>query len=332
MNRNPEVLKETIIYSLITIIIAFITLLVSSVGAMFVLINGLMMIAAHYYFANIRYKKIANLSETLNRILLGQETVLINDCNEGELAILNSEIHKMTSRLKEQTDLLLKDKKNLTMAIEDIFHQLRTPLTAMSLNITLLCDENLTFEKRIRLTHDLKKQVAKISWLVDSLLKMSKIDSQSAVFENEEVIVKQLLKQAAEPLLIQMELKDVAFKISCNDESFLGDMKWSVEAFGNLIKNAVEHTPTDGAINVSAIETPLYTEIRISDTGEGFYKEDMPYLFDRFYKGKNASDSSIGIGLALSRAIIVNQNGIITAKNKADGGAEFIVKFYKSII
>ena len=332
MVRNPEVRKELIAYEIITLVGAVFASFFSLVSALFVLLIGVALTVAHLFFSQRRYNKIADLSNSLNRILLGQQSVLINEMNEGELSILYSEIHKMTMRLKEQADLLLADKRGLTTAIEDIFHQLRTPMTAMNLTISLLADENLTYEKRIRLTHDLKRQTEKMSWLVDSLLKMSKIDSQSAVFQTESVSVKELIGKASSPFLVQMELKDVAFKTNIYEECFQGDILWSTEAFGNLIKNAIEHTAPGGTICVTANETALYTEITVSDNGEGFAQVDIPHLFERFYKGKNATQGSIGIGLALSRAIITAQNGTIAAKNNADGGAEFVVKFYKTVV
>ena len=332
MNRNPEVRKELIVYAVITLVVAGSAFFFSPISSMFVLLIGAALTVAHLFFSKQRYNKIAELSNSLNRILLGQQSVLINEMSEGELSILYSEIHKMTQRLKEQTDLLLADKRGLMTAIEDIFHQLRTPMTEMNLTISLLSDENLTYEKRIRLTHDLKRQAEKMSWLVDSLLKMSKIDSQSAVFQNTSVPVKQLIGKASSPFLVQMELKDISFKTDIHEESFKGDMLWSTEAFGNLLKNAVEHTAPGDTICVTANETALYTEITVSDNGEGFTKEDIPHLFERFYKGKNATQGSIGIGLALSRAIITAQNGTIAAKNNADGGAEFVVKFYKTVV
>ena len=332
MNRNPEVRKETIVYAVITLAVAGAAFFFSPIGSAFVVLIGAALTGAHLFFSQKRYNRISELSDSLNRILLGQQGILINEFNEGELSILYSEIHKMTIRLREQTDLLLADKRGLTTAIEDVFHQLRTPMTAMNLTISLLADENLTYEKRIRLTHDLKRQTEKMSWLVDSLLKMSKIDSQSAVFQDEQVSVKELIGKASSPFLVQMELKDISFKTTIHEESFQGDMLWSTEAFGNLLKNAVEHTAPGGTICVSANETALYTEICVSDNGEGFTKEDIPHLFERFYKGKNATQGSIGIGLAFSRAIIMAQNGTITAKNNAEGGAEFVVKFYKSVV
>ena len=332
MFKNPEVKKEIIVYGIITLAAAIASYFFSPIGAVFVLLLGAALTAAQLFFSGQRYRRIAELSNSLNRILLGQQSLLIGEFTEGELSILYSEIHKMTLRLREQADQLLADKRGLTCAIEDIFHQLRTPMTAMNLTISLLSDEKLTYEKRIRLTHDLKRQTEKMSWLIDSLLKMSKIDSQTAVFKSEAVYVKELIDKAASPFLVQMELKGIAFETDIHEESFAGDLLWLAEAFGNLIKNAAEHTSPGGKICVHANETALYTEITVCDDGEGFTEEDIPHLFERFYKGRNAVQGSIGIGLALSRAIITAQNGSINAQNNTNGGASFVVKLYKSVV
>ena len=129
-----------------------------------------------------------------------------------------------------------------------------------------------------------------------------------------------------------MELRGQTLKIKVADERFTGDLSWTAEALGNILKNAMEHTPEGGEISVEAEETALYTELRVTDDGPGFENEDIPHIFERFYKGKNASDSSVGIGLALSRSIIAAQNGVISAKNGKEGGAKFTIRFYKSVI
>ena len=126
-----------------------------------------------------------------------------------------------------------------------------------------------------------------------------------------------------------MELKNQKLKMSVQNEKYTGDEDWSIEAFSNLIKNCIEHTDNGGTIEIISRETPIFTEVIIKDNGNGFDEKDIPYLFKRFYRGKNASSESVGIGLALSRMAIIQQNGTITAKNRAEGGAEFTVRFYK---
>ena len=348
--KNPEVKKEFVIYAAVSALMGVGCFVLSMIAAyregtgsgaamllglaagICVLFLGLFFALTHLYFSAKRYGRISELSESIDNILHDTDAALKADNSEGELAILVSEIQKMTVMLKGQTDLLQADKIRLTDAIADIFHQIRTPLTSMNLIVTLLSDEDLSYEKRVSLTRDLKKQLERTRWLIESLLKLSKIDAGTAVFASEEVIVKELIKKAAEPFLIQMELRGQEFRAEAGEEKFTGDLAWSVEAIGNIIKNAMEHTPDGGRISVYASETPIFTQITVEDSGEGFCEEDIPRLFERFYKGKNAGEGSIGIGLALSRAIIAAQNGTVKANNSASGGACFTVRFYKNIV
>lgn len=279
-----------------------------------------------------RYRAIARLSSSIDRILHGQDEILFTDSREGELAILTSEVTKMTVRLREQTDALAADKVRLTDAIADISHQLRTPLTSMNLTVSLLSEDGLSDERRLRLTRDLSRSLRRIDWLIDALLKISKIDSGTVGFRSERVSVAELIRRAAAPLMIPMELRGQEIRVHADSEEYTGDMQWSVEAIGNILKNCVEHTPEGGSIEISSTENALFTEIVISDSGAGFTPGDIPHLFERFYRGKNADAASVGIGLALARTVIAAQNGTVAASNGKNGGAQFTVRFYKNIV
>ncbi|MBR0085361.1 MAG: HAMP domain-containing histidine kinase, partial [Lachnospiraceae bacterium] len=300
---------------------------------------GIIMAAAGVWFIIMflmhtkkRYASINELTTLIDRVLHGNAHLDIGGSKEGELAVLESEVQKMTLRLREQADRLSAEKVKMSNALADIAHQIRTPLTSMNLTVSMLSDEDLSYESRVNCTRSLKRSLAKTDWLIEALLKMSKIDAGTAVFKKERVSVKELIRKAAEPLLIAMELKGQEFIVNAADETFEGDESWSIEAVGNLIKNASEHTPAGGRIEVTAGENNLSTDITVKDNGEGFAEKDIPRLFERFYKGKNASPESIGIGLALARSIVMEQNGTITAKNAPEGGAMFVIKFYKSVL
>jgi signal transduction histidine kinase len=197
----------------------------------------------------------------------------------------------------------------------------------------LLSDSKLPEAKRSEFTHKIVLQLERIDWLVSSLLKLSKIDAGTAVFKKELVRVPELLEKAIEPLLIPMDIKEQSISLKGEESvSFIGDLKWSQEAFINILKNCVEHTPAGGSIDVSYTENALFTEIVIADNGSGIPKEDLPYIFKRFYKGKNAGDDSVGIGLAMAHSIISSQNGIIEVKSQEGEGTKFTIKFYKQII
>lgn len=338
--KNPEVKRELITYIIVAFLFAVVSLMLFKdisiedrlIVVMLIVISDLIFCCLHLYFARKRYQKLADLSQLIDRVLHGQEQITIVGNDEGELAILESEIQKMTVRLREQADALLDEKMTLTTAIEDIFHQLRTPLTSMNLMVSMLTEEELTYERRIELTRKLKRQLERMQWLVETLLKMSKIDAGTAVFAKESVSMKELMRKAVEPFLIPMELRGQKWELIVSEESFEGDFSWTTEAIGNLLKNCMEHTPAGGTIRAVVTETALFTKIVITDSGQGFVKEDIPHLFERFYRGQNAGAESIGIGLALSKMIITAQNGTITAKNTLEDGAQFEVKLYRSVV
>ena len=272
------------------------------------------------------------MSSELDAILHNDEKFLITECEEGELAILSSSIRKMTVKLKEQASLLTGEKQVLTDAIADIFHQLRTPLTSLRLSCSMLSEEELSYEERIRFVRGIKKQLERMQWLVETLLKMSKIEAGTVAFKKEKVLVEELVKKACEPLLIPLELRGVELKTEAGNATLIGDIDWLSEAVGNIVKNCMEHTPEGGKITVKAIENALYTEIVVQDTGTGFAGEDIPHIFERFYKGKNSGSESVGIGLALCRTIITGLDGTIKAENGKEGGARFEIRFYKNTV
>ncbi len=299
---------------------------------------GIVMLIASVFFISVylisvkkRYDAIAKLSASIDLVLHGADNVLITQSREGELSLLESEISKMLLRLRENSERLKNDKLRLSDAIADISHQLRTPLTSINLTLSRLIGGDVTQEERIKLLYELKSRLSRIEWLVEALLKMSKIDAGTAVFRNESVSVAEIVARASEPFAIALELKDQRLITDIGEQSFIGDASWTAEAISNIIKNCMEHTPEGGYIKISAEETPLYTEIRIGDSGEGIDKADLPHLFERFYRGKNSAETSVGIGLALTRAIIAEQHGSIKAENSASG-ALFTIRFYKRII
>ena len=331
--RNPDYRREWIVYGAVTVILALVGwLTVSFPGGLLVLLCGAALGAAHAVFTRRRYRAIGELSRQVDAILHGQGSLRIDENDEGELSILCSEIRKMTLRLRENADALQSDKKYLTRAMEDIFHQLRTPLTAMNLEVTLLGAGELPYERRLELTRELKKQLTHMSWLVETLLKMSQLDAGTVVLRSDAVSVRELVDRAAAALTIPMELRGQELRLEIGEERFAGDLRWSAEALGNILKNCMEHTPEGGAVTVTAEETPIFTQFTVRDTGPGFDPADIPHLFERFYRGATAGDGSIGIGLAMSRMVIAAQNGTVTADNPPGGGARFVIRFYKSIV
>lgn len=304
--------------------------LIPDIAVITVIIATILMLSSVFVFIYWRYREIDKLSTYLQKISSGDYTLDVRDNHEGELSILKSNIYKVTLRLAEQSELLKQDKIHLTEAISDVSHQLKTPLTSMTVMVDLLSDPKLPPEKRVEFTRNISTQLERIEWLVSSLLKLSKIDAGTAVFKQKKIKVEQLISMALDPIKIPVEIKEQIILISGEEDvTFSGDLNWTVEALVNLIKNCVEHTPQGGTIELSYAENVLFTEITIRDNGKGISKEDIPYLFNRFYKGKGASEDSIGIGLAMAYSIIANQNGHLDVTSELGQGTTFLIKFYK---
>lgn len=278
-----------------------------------------------------RYRRLRRLSEALETLLHGGESLSISEYEEGELSILANQIQKLTLRLMEAADVVKTDREYLADSLADISHQLRTPLTAMNLTVTMLRSPDLTEVRRMELTGELKTLLTRIDWLVETLLKISKLDAGTVRLAKDRVAVSDLIRRAAESIAIPMDLRDQQLIVHCENEQFIGDLTWSAEALSNILKNCMEHTPEGGTITATAEETALYTQITVEDTGCGLDPKDIPHLFERFYKGSNASENSYGIGLALARTVIAAQNGTVQAMN-GERGARFVVKFYKRVI
>ena len=278
-----------------------------------------------------RYRRIASLAADVNHVLHDNSPIDYDNYSEGELSILHSEIYKMTVRLREQQQKLINDKKYLADSLADISHQIRTPLTSINLLVERLSATGLSDECRHQLTNELYGLLDRIDWLITTLLKISKLDARTVSFNKETVSLETLINQSCSPLLIPIELHGQEL-ILRTEGNFYGDPAWTSEAVGNIVKNCMEHTPDGGRIEINAAETALYSEIVIKDNGTGISPEDLPHIFERFYKGKNSDGKSFGIGLALSRMIIAGQKGTVKAENRKNAGAVFTLRFYKGTV
>jgi signal transduction histidine kinase len=331
--RNPEIKKEGIIWLFAVLLTAFLGWYLASVRGLYLcLFCAVIFAVIHFSSSVIRYRKIAGLADEVQHFLHVFEYVDVGGEKEGELAILRTEIRKMMNKLNHQANLLMEDKKYLLNSIADISHQIRTPLTAINLIVSRLRGEKNEADRQ-RLLHELEQLLVHMDWLIEALLKMAKLDAGTVSMKKKTVNVSDLLKKSVQDFLIPMELREQNLVIDCTDMvSLRGDEYWLREAVGNIVKNCMEHTPDGGVINTHVEENAVYTAITISDTGGGIAEEDLPNIFKRFYKGRNSTSQSFGIGLALARMIVTGHGGTVRAYNNRDGGASFEIKFYKSTI
>lgn len=329
--NNRELRSSLTALAISTAVMAVVGFCVSAFTGILILAACLIAISIFLLTEYYRYRKLQKLSIDLDNLLISGTPLPITEYNEGELSILANQIQKITLLLKESAEVVTTDKKYLADSLADISHQLRTPLTAMNLTASMLRNPELTTEKRIELSKELRNLLTRTDWLVETLLKISKLDAGTVKLIQKPVRVKELVSRAAEPLAIPMDLRNQRLIVHCKEEAFTGDPIWTAEALGNILKNCTEHTPEGGTITVTVSETSLYTQIEVEDTGAGFNPQDIPHLFERFYKGVNASENSYGIGLALARTVITSQNGSVQAMN-GKTGAKFVIKFYKQVI
>lgn len=333
MLRNREIQILLAVMGTISAAAIAVAAFISPAALELVAILSLLLIGICLAFTRWRYQELEKLSVYLREISSGNDSLDVRDNQEGELSILKNDIYKVTLMLSERRSLLQRDKMQLTDAISDISHQLKTPLTSMTVMADLLSSADLPPVKRMEFTHNIRIQLERIDWLVSSLLKLSKMDAKTVQFKRDRVLVKQLIQKALEPVLIPMDIKEQTVSINGDDDvSFIGDFNWTCEALINILKNGVEHTQEGGAIAISFTENALFTEIVIADNGKGIPKEDLPYIFRRFYKGKHAGEGSIGIGLAMAHSIIANQSGVIDVMSDGKNGTEFRIKLYKQVI
>ena len=278
-----------------------------------------------------RDKKIKQITNYINQIKNKKYDLNIEENTEDELSNLKNELYKITIMLKEESEISKKDKENLKMSVEDISHQLKTPLTSITIMLDNLKDNpNMEEKTKQKFIFEISKQVEWINWLVISMLKLSKLDANVVQFYDEKINLNKFIGEIIKNLEIPIEVKNQKIIIDGDSNvSFIGDYKWQQEAITNIIKNCIEHNANNGTIYINYEENSLFTKITIRDEGEGIPKEDLKHIFERFYKGKNSSENSVGIGLALAKNIIEKNNGMINCKSELDKGTEFVIKYMK---
>ena len=255
----------------------------------------------------------------------------IEDNTEDELSILKNEIYKTTVMLKEVAENSVQDKVNLKNSLSDISHQLKTPLTSMSVMIDNILDNpQMDEDIKSEFIKDIRRGIININFLVNTLLKLSKLDANSVHFINKNVYVNEIINESIKNVSVLCDLKNINIVANGGKEIHLCcDIKWQVEAITNILKNCIEHSPENSKIEIEYEENNVYIKIQIRDHGIGINEQDLPHIFERFYKGKNSSNESVGIGLSLTKSIVEKNNGYIEAQSEEGIGTTFEIKYFK---
>lgn len=298
---------------------------------LFIIILFMIISITYLIFIKNQYRKINKIDKYMNKILNNDYSLDIRDYVEGDISTLKNDVYKMTIKLKEQTELSIKDKKYLEETLADISHQIKTPLTSMYVINDILSDNDLDKKSQIEFLNKNRNQLERIEWLVTTLLKISRLDSGMVTLKRDNINIDDLIKKTIEPIKIMAELKNILIETNIEASFFYLDFNWTLEALTNILKNACEHTNNNGSIKIEVTENPLYLSIKIIDNGVGISESDKKHIFDRFYKGKTNKDS-IGIGLNMAKKIINLQNGEIECISKINEGTTFDIKFYKKVI
>lgn len=275
-------------------------------------------------------KQIKRISQQVEQVLYQQKDIYVQYYHEGSLSVLESEIVKLVNLLYEKNKILEDEKLLLKQSLEDISHQMKTPLTSLNLIQERLKTSD-QLEKR-KLLKEQQQLLDKIEWLVYSLLNIASLDAGTVNFHLEHIQPSDMIHQLIQPFEILIDIKNIQIKTHIDDHIiYYLDEKWTLEALSNIIKNCIEHVQEEGIIDITCHQNPLYDEIIIQDNGTGIDPDDLPHIFERFYKGKNATQQSVGIGLALSQMIIEKQNGTIDVENIYPG-TKFTIHFYKEVV
>lgn len=273
-------------------------------------------------------KDIEEISSYIEQINKGNYKLNIDNNTEDELSILKNEVYKTTIMLKESAELSKKDKLSLKDSLSDISHQLKTPLTSIMITLDNL-EENpdLDILTRERFIKSVKRDISNIRFLVESILKLSKLDTNAVTFIKKKTPIKSILEESTKNVENLCDLKNIKIDIprTIEDEIFC-DYYWQVEAITNVLKNAVEHAEKKVIIKLD--DNQVYSKISIINDGIGIDKQDINHIFERFYKGKNATKDSIGIGLALAKTIIEQDNGYISV-DSSNNKTIFTIKYFK---
>ena len=296
-----------------------------------IILLGVIAIIIALIYTNKRDKSLRSINKYLDKVNNGNYELKIEDNGEDEISRLRNELYKTTILLRESAENSEKEKTNLSNSLADISHQLKTPLTSIRIMLDNI-EENPNMDEKTRneFIEEISRQIDWISSLVISLLKLAKFDAGAIIMQDTQINVKKLIDNVINNLAIMIDIKNIKIEEKIDEDVILrADYNWQLEALTNIIKNCIEHSKEDSKIKIEVENNSIFVKIKITDEGEGIAKEDLSHIFERFYKSKQASENSIGIGLSLAKTIIEKENGYIKVDSELGKGTTFEIKYLK---
>lgn len=274
-------------------------------------------------------RQLQEITDYLEKINQRNYSLEIESMTEDELSMLKTEIYKTTVMLKEAAIRSQKDKRDLKDALSDISHQMKTPLTSILVILdNLIDDPEMEPEVRQDFIRDVKREITHIQFLVQSLLKMTKLDAGTVVFFREEVELKEICREAMKNVSTLCDLRNVEMETKfAKEDKICCDLRWQTEAVTNILKNCAEQAPAGSKLILKTEKNPVYGAISITDFGPAIDPEEEKHLFERFYRGKNASAEGIGIGLSLAKTIVEQDSGKIFVESNEEK-TTFTMKYF----
>lgn len=273
--------------------------------------------------------KVSKLNQYLAQINQGRANLDLTVFTDSELGILRSELFRLSETLHRQNEQLVADKKFILDSLNDIAHQLKTPLTSVVMMVDLIQENDLPPEKQQQFMLNIESQLERLQGLIANLLTLSKLEANVINYQAESIMDTQLINRLVSSFDVELNVKNVHCEIETDNQLVTIDIDWTIEALSNIVKNAIEHMPDGGTIRILSTVNLMYWQIIIEDNGTGIKEEDIEHVFDRFYRGKTSRKDSVGIGLSLTKRIINQQKGLIKVESQVGQFTRFIIRFLK---
>ena len=273
--------------------------------------------------------KVSKLNQYLAQINQGRANLDLTVFTDSELGILRSELFRLSETLHRQNEQLVADKKFILDSLNDIAHQLKTPLTSVVMMVDLIQENDLPPEKHQQFMLNIESQLERLQGLIANLLTLSKLEANVINYQAESIMDTQLINRLVSSFDVELNVKNVHCEIETDNQLVTIDIDWTIEALSNIVKNAIEHMPDGGTIRILSTVNLMYWQIIIEDNGTGIKEEDIEHVFDRFYRGKTSRKDSVGIGLSLTKRIINQQKGLIKVESQVGQFTRFIIRFLK---
>lgn len=309
------------------------------VSTLIIGVMSVLFIICFYIYLRRRKNAIVQLQDYMDKISRGNYELEINDNSEDELSSLKNSLYKIMVYMKEQADSARIKKVMLAQSVSDISHQLKTPLTSTQILLDNLNDNpDMEYATRKKFIYEALNQVNGMSWMIVTMLKLSRIDAGVVEFNNETISINKIIEEAVGNLEVIAEIKNVNIEkyIDNHNENELnksdiyinGDYNWNREALQNIIKNAIEHSNDKGTVKINITDNDVYTAVYITNRGDKLSDQRQKQIFERYYSEAKYEDNSMGIGLPLAKAVIEKQGGYISVESD-DEETVFIVKYIK---